>query len=54
MATSISAGLSYLTPEIVALSEETIEGYLAENQDLQLYKQSLKEITMARPHVLPA
>ncbi len=54
LATSISAGLSYLTPEILSLNEETIEGYLAENQDLQLYKQSLKEITMARPHVLPA
>ncbi|MFB2517467.1 oligoendopeptidase F [Lysinibacillus sp. OTC-L20] len=54
LATSISAGLSYLTPEILSLSEETIERYLTENQDLQQYKQSLKEITMARPHVLPA
>lgn len=54
LATGISASLSFLTPEILALSEETIAGYLAENQDLQLYKQSLKEITMARPHVLPA
>jgi len=54
LATSISAGLSFLTPEILALNEETIESYLAENHDLKLYKQSLKEITMARPHILPA
>ncbi|MFJ8457817.1 oligoendopeptidase F [Lysinibacillus xylanilyticus] len=54
LATSISAALSFLTPEILSLNEETIESYLAENKDLQLYKQSLKEITMARPHVLPA
>ncbi|MFJ7732063.1 oligoendopeptidase F [Lysinibacillus sp. NPDC097231] len=54
LATSISAALAFLTPEILQLSEETIEQYLAQNKDLQLYKQSLKEITMARPHVLPA
>lgn len=54
LATSISAALSFLTPEILSLSEETIEQYLKENKDLQLYKQSLKEITMARPHILPA
>ncbi|MGY3185920.1 oligoendopeptidase F [Lysinibacillus sp. TE18511] len=54
LATSISAALSFLTPEILSLNEETIESYLEENKDLQLYKQSLKEITMARPHVLPA
>ncbi|MCS1383922.1 oligoendopeptidase F [Lysinibacillus sphaericus] len=54
LATNISAALSFLTPEILSLSEETIESYLADNQDLQLYKQSLKEISMTRPHVLPA
>ena len=54
LATNISTALSFITPEILALSEETIERYLADNKDLQLYTQSLKEITMARPHVLPA
>lgn len=54
LATNISTALSFITPEILALSEETIERYLAENKDLQLYKQSLQEITMGRPHVLPA
>ncbi|GLC87740.1 oligoendopeptidase F [Lysinibacillus piscis] len=54
LATNISAALSFLTPEILSLSEETIEQYLTENTELQLYKQSLKEITLGRPHVLPA
>ncbi|MEG0259675.1 MAG: oligoendopeptidase F [Lysinibacillus sp.] len=54
LAAKISAELSFLTPEILSLSEETIAGYLAENKELQVYEQSIKEITMARPHVLPA
>lgn len=50
----VSTGLSFLTPEILALDEKIIEQYLAENEELQLYRQELLEINIGRPHILPA
>ncbi|MFC4353635.1 oligoendopeptidase F [Chryseomicrobium palamuruense] len=44
--------LSYLVPELLELSDETIEGYLNEHEGLRLYKQMLDEISKQRPHVL--
>lgn len=49
----VSTGLSFLTPEILELDEATIDAYLAENEELSVYKQAIKEITMERPHILP-
>lgn len=46
--------LSFLTPEILSLSEEQIADYLANNEALRLYKQELDEINEQRAHVLPA
>lgn len=50
----VSTGLSFMTPEILALDEEKLASYVAEHEGLQLYKQVLKEINEMRPHVLPA
>lgn len=50
----VVTGLSFLTPEILALSEEQIASYLEENEELRLYKQELNEINEQRAHVLPA
>lgn len=50
----ISTSLSFLTPEILSLDEAVIEGYLKENEDLQLYKHEIEEINKERPHILPA
>lgn len=44
--------LSYFVPELLELSDETIEGYLSEHEGLRLYKQMLDEISKQRPHVL--
>lgn len=44
--------LSYFVPELLELSDETIEGYLKEHEGLRLYKQMLDEISKQRPHVL--
>lgn len=44
--------LSYFVPELLELSDETIEGYLNEHEGLRLYKQMLDEISKQRPHVL--
>lgn len=50
----VSTALSFLTPEILSLSEKEIEGYLVENEALRLYKHELDEINEQRAHVLPA
>ena len=49
-----STSIAYLTPEILALDEAVVDGYLAENEALRLYKVELDELKAQRPHVLPA
>ena len=50
----VSTGLSFMTPEILALDEAKVLSYINEHEGLSLYKQVLKEINEMRPHVLPA
>lgn len=50
----LSAALSFITPEILALDEATIATYVAEHDGLKLYEQSLKELNLGRPHILSA
>ena len=50
----VSAGLSFLTPEILALEESVLHDYVATHEGLSLYKQALEELNAMRPHVLPA
>jgi len=50
----LSAAWSFLTPEILSLSEETIQQYLDEYEPLRLYTQMFKELNLQRPHVLTA
>lgn len=50
----VSTGLSYLTPEILSLDEETLDRFVEEHEGLKLYKQALEELNSVRPHVLPA
>src|SRR5689334_4557754 len=45
---------AYLTPEILAIPEERIQGFLTEMPELNLYRHALDEITRLRPHVLSA
>ncbi|SFA78498.1 MULTISPECIES: oligoendopeptidase F [unclassified Bacillus (in: firmicutes)] len=49
-----SSQLAYIVPEILAVDEDKIKGFLAENKDLQLYKKALEEIGLQRPHILSA
>lgn len=46
--------LAYIVPEILAVDEGKINGYLEEKKELQLYKHALEEINLQRPHVLSA
>ncbi|WP_431800147.1 oligoendopeptidase F [Halobacillus andaensis] len=50
--TKVASAMSFITPEILALPEGTIEQFLKENDDLKLYEHALKEITRRKDHVL--
>lgn len=50
----VSTGLSFLTPEILSLDEDTLNRFTEEHEGLKLYKQALEELNAVRPHVLPA
>lgn len=49
-----ASALAYIVPELLAEDEEKIAGFLKEKNELQLYKHSLEEINLQRPHVLSA
>ncbi|CAM3769579.1 oligoendopeptidase F [Mesobacillus thioparans] len=48
------SALAYIVPEILAVEEETIKGFLREKEELKLYEHALEEINLQRPHVLSA
>ncbi|MFO1445557.1 oligoendopeptidase F [Bacillus sp. Bva_UNVM-123] len=52
--TQASSQLAYIVPEMLSIDEETINQFLEEKQELQLYKHALEEINLQRPHVLSA
>ncbi|WP_088005660.1 oligoendopeptidase F [Indiicoccus explosivorum] len=54
MMAATGAALSFLTPEILAMEEEKLAGFIEENEKLHVYRQELKELNDMRPHVLPA
>ncbi|PWK11252.1 oligopeptidase F [Tumebacillus permanentifrigoris] len=47
-----SSATSFITPEILELSKDTIEGFLAENEALRLYGKDLERIMRRKQHVL--
>ncbi|AWE06446.1 oligoendopeptidase F [Lysinibacillus sp. 2017] len=54
IAAKVGAAWSFITPEILALDEATLNSYAASYEPLALYKQSLKEVNLGRPHILSA
>ena len=52
-ASSNAAG-SYMTPEILAIPQEKLDAFLAEEPKLQVYRHALDEINRERPHILSA
>lgn len=50
----VSSAISYITPEILSISDEIIEAYIKNNDGLKLYKRHLNEIRRMKPHVLSA
>ncbi len=49
-----STALSYIEPEILALSQATLHQYVQETPGLQLYGQQLRDLNRKRPHVRSA
>lgn len=52
--TNVGAAWSFITPEILALDEATLNSYVENYEPLSLYEQSLKELNLGRPHILSA
>jgi len=52
LAVEISSATSFLTPAILAIPNEKLEGFLKENEDLRFYEKFLDEIIRMKPHVL--
>ncbi|MEC0665743.1 oligoendopeptidase F [Priestia flexa] len=50
--TEIASALSYVTPELLAVDEETLKQYLKDSKDLQLYAHALDEVNRERSHIL--
>lgn len=52
LASQIGATLAFMTPELLAVPEATIESYLNENPDLAVYRHTFDELNQERDHVL--
>lgn len=50
--TEASAAISYFEPEVLAIDEDKLKGFVADNADLQLYAHLLEQVNLNRPYVL--
>lgn len=50
--TLVSSAMSFITPEILSMSDEKIDAFLKENEELKQYEHYLKNAVRQRPHVL--
>lgn len=51
---SLKSASAFCTPEILSIPEETITQFLDSNEELQLYRRVLEEITRKKAHILSA
>jgi oligoendopeptidase F len=49
----IGSALSFIEPDLLKMSEETLEGYLASEPRLEPYRFTIKETLRSRAHILP-
>jgi oligoendopeptidase F len=50
----VGAALAFIDPEILALSDETLNAWLREEKSLQIYEHALKELVRQRVHIRSA
>lgn len=48
----VKTAISFITPEIIAIPEDTLFNYIKENQQLKVYEQYLEDITRQKAHIL--
>jgi len=54
LANDFNTNTAYMTPEILAIPQERLDGFVAGEPGLALYRHQLDEITRERPHTLTA
>ena len=54
LATDIASAASWFTPELLALSDDDIEGYFREEPALERYRRGIETRLHMRPHILSA
>lgn len=52
LSTEISAAVSFMIPELISISEQTLRGYLDSNPELQIYRQFINEALRQKAHIL--
>ena len=52
LSVQVSSALSFATPEILAIPEETLSRFLQEQEELRVYDFYLKDILRLKPHIL--
>lgn len=52
LAARLGQAMAFVTPEILAVPEQTLASFMEEHEGLALYKQALEEINNKRPHIL--
>ncbi len=50
--TKVGTAISFYTPELLAIPEETLDEYVRTNEALQLYKEEFRVMNAERPHIL--
>ncbi len=54
LSVQVNSSMAFATPEILAIPEETLVQFKAENEELKLYDFYLKDILRLKPHILSA
>ncbi|HLZ24906.1 MAG TPA: oligoendopeptidase F [Ktedonobacterales bacterium] len=54
LANDLNTSGAYMTPEILAIPQEKLDGFVEHTAGLKVYRQALDEINRERPHVLSA
>ncbi|SEU02932.1 oligoendopeptidase F [Salinibacillus kushneri] len=50
--TQASSAMSFIVPELLTLDDNQVKTFLAENEELNLYKHYLDDVLRQRPHIL--
>lgn len=53
LATQVESSQAFIVPEILRIGDATLDAFLAENADLQMYAHALDDIRRRKPHTLP-